>query len=169
MADKRSRYFALVTYITDTDRVIDKIQTKRNSIRAFALIKHDKDETDPHHHIVMRTHNALTCSTVVKWFKDTEKGQNTFAEFVHDTGAVLDYLTHENEADKYHYDKTAVIDGGLCDLLPREDTADESMTILEDVLAGTPTRELCKKYGREYIYRAAAYMAVADQIKREEI
>ena len=170
MAEKRSRYFSLVTYITDTTRIVELIGKKRNSIRAYALIKHDCDSVDVHHHLVIRTHSAWTCPSVCKWFKDTETGQNTFAEFIHDTGAIMDYLTHENEVGtgKHIYNKDDIIDGGICDLLPRGDTADDSMAIVEDVLAGVSTREMCKRYGREFIYRFAAFMAVAEQIKEEE-
>lgn len=189
MAEKRSRYFSLVTYITDTNRVLEMLGNKRTSIRAYALIKlsrmrtsiaresmympsltYDKDSTDPHHHIVIRTHSAWTCPAVCKWFKDTETGQNTFAEFIHDREAVLDYLTHENERSegKHIYNKADIIDGGMADLLPREDTADDGMNIVEDILAGYSTREMCKRYGREFIYRFAAYKAVAEQIREEE-
>ncbi len=170
MAEKRSRFFSLVTYIADTGRVLEMLGNKRTSIRAYALIKHDKDSTDPHHHIVIRTHSAWTCPAVCKWFKDTVTGQNTFAEFIHDREAVLDYLTHENERSegKHIYNKADIIDGGMADLLPREDTADDGMNIVEDILSGYSTREMCKRYGREFIYRFAAYKAVAEQIREEE-
>ena len=171
MAEKRSRYFGVVTYVADTDRVIKMLGNKRTSIRAYALIKHDRDSTDTHHHIVIRTHNTWTCAAVCKWFKDLETGQNTFAEFVHDREAILDYLTHENEGGegKYIYQRSDIVDGGIVDLLPREDTVDDGMNIIEDILAGYSTRELCKRYGREFIYRFASYKAVADKIMQEEI
>lgn len=168
MAEKRSRLFGLVTYISDTARIVEMIGNKRNSVRAYALIKHDKDAADLHHHIVIRTHSAWSCSAISKWFKDTETGQNTFAEFVHDAEGIIDYLTHENEVGKYHYSKDEIIDGGLTDLLPRADTCDSSFDIIEEMLSGVSTRELCKRYGREFIYRYASYRAVVEQIKEEE-
>lgn len=170
MAEKRSRYFGVVTYIVDTDKIVRKLIGKSNSIRAYALICHDKDKADIHHHIVIRTHSAWTCPAVAKWFKDTETGQNTFVQFVHDPSAILEYLTHEGEenAGKYHYSKDAIIDCGLADLLPAEDEADGSYSIIEDMLKGYSTREMCKRYGREFIYRYSSFRAVAEAIQQEE-
>lgn len=168
LSEKRSRKFALVTYIEDTAEVIRLINEKRTSIRAYAVIKHDKDEADAHHHIVLRTHSAKTCTAVVKWFEDNAKRQNTFAQFVHDDEGILSYLTHEDEKDGYRYDKADIIDGGLSDLIPREDTKDDdAQSIVEDMLAGTSTAELVKKYGRDFIYHIKHYQKVVELIAEE--
>lgn len=68
------------------------IERKQNSIRAYALIKHDKDEADLHHHMVLRTNSSWTCPAIAKWFAD-DSGQNTFAQIVRDLTGIVDYLT----------------------------------------------------------------------------
>ena len=105
------------------------MQSKQSSIRAYAVIKHDKDKTDLHHHMVIRTHSNWTCQQVAKWFKPNGEEQNTFAQPVIDRNGILEYLTHENEDEtKAKYDKSDIIDGGLDDLLPQEDCADNHDT-----------------------------------------
>ena len=106
----RGRFFAAVSYIPETAEILELLQRKTNSIRAYALILHDKDETDPHHHLVIRTHSAWTCPQIAKWFADNKNGQNTLVEFVKDRTAIIDYLTHENNDDKHRYDKNDIID-----------------------------------------------------------
>lgn len=166
----RSRFFALVTYRTNTEGLVQTLEGRMNSIRAYALIKHDRDETDPHHHMVLRTHCAWTCPQVAKWFVD-DSGQNTFAQIVHDRQGIIDYLTHENEhaeIGKHHYDKSEIIDGGLCDILPAGDSSDDSWEILQSMLDGRSTRELCRMYGRDFIYHYSSYAMVAEVIRNEE-
>ena len=170
MPEKRSRLFGVVTYISDTDEVLEKVGNKRTCIRSYACIKHDKDEADIHHHLIIRTHSAHTCVAVAKWFADNREEQNTFAEFIHDISGAVAYLTHSTDAskEKYQYSECDIIDGGLSDILPREDAADDSYNIICELLEGVPVREMCKRYGREFIYRYSNYMAIAERIKEDE-
>ena len=166
----RARFFALVTYRTDTQGLVKTIQDRANSIRAYALIKHDKDETDLHHHMVLRTHCTWTCPQVAKWFADDSE-QNTFAQIVRDRQGIIDYLTHEHEhaeSGKAHYDKSDIIDGGLSDILPLENVADDSYEIIQAMLEGRSTRDLCRMYGRDFIYHYSSYAMIADVIRKEE-
>lgn len=164
----KSRYFALVSYRTDTEELIKILQSKQNtSVRAYALIKHDKDENDSHHHIVIRTHSTWTCSQIAKWFMDDSE-QNTFCQIVRDRTGIVDYLTHENEKDKYHYDKGDIIDGGLSDILPIGESSDDSYEIINKMLDGTPTRELARLYGKDFIYHINHYIAVINSIRQQE-
>ncbi len=167
MSAKKSRFFACVSYITDTDIILNCIQLKSNSVRSFAVIKHDKDDADTHHHMVIRTNSTWTCPQVAKWFKD-ENGQNTFVQPVIDRNGIIEYLTHENEENKYKYDKADIIDGGLEDLLPKCDCTDDSFEIIDQMLRGVPTRELVRLYGRDFIYHFGSYQVIVQAIKEEE-
>ena len=163
----KARFFALVTYRTDTEGLLKTLQSKGNSLRAYALIKHDKDEAQPHHHIVIRTHSTWTCPQISKWFAD-ESGQNTFAQLVRDRTGIVDYLTHENEPDKYHYDQGDIIDGGLSEILPAGEASDDSFEIIEKMLAGYSIRELVRLYGRDFLYHFTCYEAVCNAIRNQE-
>ena len=163
----KGRFFALVTYRTDTEGLVDVLQRKRNSIRAYALIKHDKDDADAHHHAILRMHSTWTCPQVAKWFAD-DSGQNTFVQLVRDRTGIVEYLTHENEPDKHHYDKSDIIDGGLDDILPAGESSDDSFEIIEKMLAGYSIRELVRLYGRDFLYHYPCYEAVCNAIRHQE-
>lgn len=164
----RGRFFAAVSYIADTAELCDILQRKTNSIRAYALILHDKDEADLHHHMVIRTHSTWTCPQIAKWFADNKDGQNTLVQLVKDRSAIIDYLTHENDDDKHRYDKSDIIDGGIDDILPAGETSDDSFEIIEKLLAGTSVREMVRLYGREFVYHYGNYATIANAIREEE-
>lgn len=168
-APKKTRFFACVSYIPDTEKIIDVLQKKQNAIRAYAVIKHDKDTTDPHHHLVIRTHSTWSCPQVAKWFKTEGIEQNTFTQPVIDRNGIIEYLTHENEDDtKAKYDKSDIIDGGLDDLLPQEDSADNSYEIITALINGTSIREMVRLYGRDFVYHYGSYRLIAEDVKNEE-
>lgn len=163
----KGRYFALVSYRQDTAGLVQAIEKKRNSVRAYAIIKHDRDEADPHHHMVLRTHSTWNCPQVAKWFAD-DSGQNTFAQIVRDRTGIIDYLTHENEPDKHHYDKSDIIDGGLDDILPAGEASDDTFEILDKLLEGCSIREMVRLYGRDFLYHLPAYMNAVNLIREQE-
>ena len=168
-APKKSRFFACVSYITDTEKILTIMQGKQSSIRAYAVIKHDKDKGDLHHHMVIRTHSNWTCQQVAKWFKPNGEEQNTFAQPVIDRNGIIEYLTHENEDDtKAKYDKADIIDGGLDDLLPQEDCADNAFEIINAMLNGMSLRELVRLYGRDFVYHYGSYRLLAEDIRDRE-
>lgn len=162
---KVGRWFAVVSYCPDTDTLLADLMAHQRSIRAYALIKHDKDETDTHHHIVIRTYNVWSCLAVAKWF--SHEGENAFAQFAIDREGIIDYLTHEHNADKANYDKSDIIFSGMSDLLPQESGVDESMCIINDILSGVSVLELVRRYGRDFIYHNRYYYDIAGMIERE--
>lgn len=170
-ARSKSRYFAGVTYLCMED-LIEALQGKATSIRAWAAIDHNKDNKEPHRHFILRTHSTWTPSAVCKWFPRNEdasgKEVNTMVEVVRDRQGIADYLTHENDEGKYHYDKSEIIDHGLADIVPSGTTNDDTFEIIEMMLQGVSTRELVRLYGRDFLYHFGAYKAVVEQIRSEE-
>ena len=166
----KKRRFALVTYISDIAAIMAILSANSRKIRSYAAICHDKDETDAHYHIVIRTFNAFTAKQVADWFNGNSfsGGQNTFAQFVEDAQGIIDYLTHVNNPDKYQYSRDAIIDGGLDDLLPREDYIDNSYEIVADILAGFSIDILLRRYGRELVYHYQQYKTIAERILAED-
>jgi hypothetical protein len=172
---KRSRFFSLTTYATE--KQIQKVVSDHvKSMRAFCYIYHDKDENEPHHHILMRTHSNWTTTQITKWFadlKDKEKKPvNTFCEIANDMDALKHYIIHDTpearEEGKYQYSADDIKDFGLCDLSERKDSYDSSYEILMKVLAGCNPRELVRYYGRDYLYHLNAYHECADKIRELE-
>lgn len=167
----KARFFSLVSYLS-TEQLAEIMQCKGTSIRAWAMIDHDKDAKEAHRHIVIRTNGSWKPTQVLKWFVGTdERGNacNTFIEVVHDRTAICEYLTHENDTDKHHYDQSEIIDHGLCDLLPSSECADDTFEIVEKMVQGVSVRELVRLYGRDFVYHYGNYVAVVNAIKEEEL
>lgn len=164
----RVRLFALVTYITNEDEIQKTLVKHGNSIRAFGYIFHDKDENDPHFHVVIRTHSNWTPKQIAVWFNDfNEKKQNTLAQPVWSRQGIVSYLTHDDEPDKHHYSQSDIKWYNEGDIRQKEGK-DDSQEIVEDILRGVKTREMVKRYGRDYIYHIQAYHFVAEKIQNEE-
>ena len=169
--DGKARFFSLVSYLS-TNQIAEILQRKGTSVRAWAMIDHDKDGKTSHRHVILRTNSSWSLNQLLKWFTGTDaEGNecNTFGEVVRDRTAICEYLTHENDEDKHHYDHAEIIDHGLCDLLPSSESADDTFEIVEKMTQGVSVRELVRLYGRDFVYHYGNYVAVVNAIKEEEV
>ncbi len=172
---RKSRFFSLTTYATEK-QIQKVIGDHVSSLRALCYILHDKDESEPHYHILLRTHSTWTAVQIAKWFadlKDKEKKPiNTFCETANDMEALKRYIIHDTEeareAGKHLYSINDIKDFGMCDLSERKDCYDSSYEILMKVLAGANPRDLVRFYGRDYLYHLNAYHECADKIRELE-
>ena len=174
-AGKKVRFFSLTTYANEK-QIQRVICDHAKSIRALCYIHHDKDESEPHYHILMRTHATWSTVQITKWFadlKDKEKKPiNTFCEIANDMYALKRYIIHDTEEaraeGKHQYTIEDIKDFGMCDLSERKDAYDSSYEILLKVLAGANPRELVRYYGRDYLYHLNAYHECAVRIRELE-
>ncbi len=172
---RKTRFFSLMTYADE--KQIQKVFTKHaRSVRAFCYILHDQDDAEPHHHIVMRTHSTWSSAQLRKWFSgltDKEKKPiNTFCEPANDLVALKDYLTHSDEESrakgKHQYSQSDIKDHGIWDLIPKNDSYDNSYEIVNKILVGTPYRELVRQYGRAFLYHWDKFVDMAAEIRQDE-
>lgn len=157
-----SRFFSVVTYNPDTAELAKILESKSSSIRSWAMIKHDKDKTDVHHHIVVRTFINRAPLDVAKWFQGE---QNAFAQIVFDRKGIIDYLTHQNETDeKAKYTPADIIDHGLDDLIPKGEKDDDCAQILEKMLANVSLVDIVKVHGKDFVYHYNHFARLANRI-----
>lgn len=112
------RHYEIVIYVDHLKVDIQQTLKKYTTIKKWAYILHDKDDTAPHYHIYVNFGTGIPSSLVAQWFNlgyiDKEGNQQTgeiFIEKVHGRMAdMLMYLTHENESQKYKhiYDRSEV-------------------------------------------------------------
>lgn len=170
---RRVRMFSIMTYHSERD-IQDCIAVHSQSIRAFAYIHHDKDETTPHYHLLIRTYDAWSSVQLSKWFDKYKAvdGQNTLIEPASDMQALVEYLTHGDlasiEAGKYRYNVEEIVDGGLLDTVEKKDSYDNTYEIINEMLKGVPTKVLIRRYGKQLIYHYSQFIAVKEAIEREE-
>ena len=168
----KDRWFTCVTYANE-NAVKYMIQKQRNAIRAFAYIIHDKDETDTHIQIILRTYQPYAFKTILNWFRaaqietGSEKIQNTFVQTIIDRYGIVNYLTHKDEPDKAQYDESQIVDGGLEQFYENDGTKDNSFEIITDLMENVSYYDMVKRYGREYIYHHDQYEKVAARIRAE--
>ena len=170
-----SRFFSLTTYATEK-QIHKVIGTHVKSVRAMCYIFHDKDEAEPHHHILMRTHSAWTPKQIANWFadlKDKDKQPiNTFCETAHDMEALKKYILHADpesiEEGKYQYPKEAIKDFGMSDLAEKTNAYDNTYEIINRLLMGANPRELVRYYGRDFLYHYNCYYEVVEKIRDYE-
>lgn len=107
--------------VQDKDKLKVDIQAvcmKYTTIKQWAYILHDKDDTRPHYHIYLNFGtSSLDTATIAKWFslgyeKDGKEysGEQFVGKIRYRKTSALMYLTHENEAQKYKhiYDRSEV-------------------------------------------------------------
>ena len=97
--------------VCDVDKMPVDIQEtimKYKTIKEWAYIVHDKDDTRPHYHIYLNFGGAVDTKMVAGWFGVADN----FVNKVHGKKAdMLMYLTHSNETqkNKHQYSPTEVI------------------------------------------------------------
>lgn len=157
----RRRNFALISYVSESE-LKDTLNCHSDDIKHYAYIKHDKDIEDnkpvtPHWHIILHFFNPHLMSAVKSWFKQFST-QNTLVQEVKDLGALVEYLTHEDNPEKYHYSKDDIKTDDRDWLFSCDDVSSTSYDIILSILNGLTYLELAKKYGREFIINHDKYL-----------
>ena len=115
----RLRHCEIVTNVDMLKVDLQETFMKYATIKKWAYIVHDKDDTRPHYHIYLNFgKSSADTKDVAKWFKlgytDENGVEHTGEQFIakiKGRGAdVLMYLTHENDTQKYKhiYDRSEV-------------------------------------------------------------
>ena len=182
----------LISYLPSTDIINDILEKKIKSIKSYAFIYHNKDIylndiiddkneilhkkgdlKTPHYHIYLRFKTNRDVDEIKRWFMPKglldENGlpYNCLSQKVKSSVACIEYLTHKNEPEKYQYSENDIISYNIDSVL-ENDCIDNSIDIVEDMLSGSPTRELVKRYGRDFIYHYSSYSAIVAKIKYED-
>lgn len=98
--------------VTDVDKLNVDIQEtimKYQTIKQWAYIIHDKDDTRPHYHIYLNFGgSSVDTKAVAEWFKI---GENFISKVKGRRTDMYKYLTHANESQKfkYQYDYSEVV------------------------------------------------------------
>lgn len=170
---RKSRFFSFMTYATDK-QIETTIAKHNNSVRAFAYIRHDKDDAEPHAHLIVRTYSSWSETQILKWFDwvKLKDNSNTMVEVLQDTQAMAEYLTHTDfasvQAGKHVYSRDDIKDFGLFDIVDKKDSYDETFQILTEVMAGTCERDLVRRYGKQYLFHRQQYLESADTVYAQQ-
>ena len=187
------RELFLISYLPSADIINYILDKKIKSIKSYAFIYHDKDiyfndifddKTNeiiykkgdlkiPHYHIYLRFKTCREPDEIKRWFMpkglldDNGLPYNCLSQKVKSSVACIEYLTHKNVPEKYQYSENDIISYNIDSVL-ENDAIDNSIDIVEDMLSGSSTRELVKRYGRDFIYHYSSYSAIVAKIKYED-
>ena len=189
---KTTNELFLISYLPSIDIINDILDKKLKNIKSYAFILHDKDiylndilddknelihkKGDlkvSHFHIYLKLKSNRYADEIKRWFMPKELTDenglpyNCLSQNVKSSVACIEYLTHKNEPEKYQYSENDVISYNIDSVL-ENDAIDNSIDIVEDMLSGFSTRELVKRYGRDFIYHYSSYSAIVAKIKYED-
>lgn len=189
---KTTNELFLISYLPSINIINDILDKKLKNIKSYAFIYHDKDIyfndilddkneiihkkgdlKTPHYHIYLKLKSNRYADEIKRWFMPKELKDenglpyNCLSQKVKSSVACIDYLTHKNEPDKYQYSESDIISYNIESVLDN-DAIDNSIDIVEDMLTGFSTRELVKRYGRDFIYHYSSYSAIVAKIKYED-
>lgn len=159
-------------------------------LSSYAYIMHDKDGCEPHLHVVMLADRSRRGKDMYAWLKDCvdEKGQpcNSEVEIIKSMDACHRYLTHSDDTSKqkgkHQYAEQDIIyplgeapwdyktptDVQFQAKEKRKASEDENEQLINDIIARTPSRQMARKYGRDYMKNHKAYKQFAAEILLEE-
>lgn len=169
---QRIRNFGLVSYISDSEEIQRRLDKHITSISKYAYALHDKDNENPHHHILIWTNNALQYNTVRKWFLGHLDEKNMecscLAKPIQCDESAYTYLTHANNPDKYQYNDDIIHSFNLDVNAFAEDVQDNGTEAILYMLNGMPILEIAKRKGKDFIYHFDSYKKIVKAIQDEQ-
>lgn len=150
------------------------LKNHQSAISAYAWIKHDKDNKEPHIHLYMKFNSDRRPTDVQKWFEnctdDKDEQANTLWQKVKCPNGLISYLTHANEPNKYQYSESEVhysSEEAKNELL-EEFNEDNGFDALQQMLENIPLRDIARKHGRDFIRYYNSYKQLAEDIRSQE-
>lgn len=169
----RFRNFACITYMSE-DELKKFLRDYRRDINHYAYAKHDKDDNEPHFHVILIWYNNMTCSALRKRFSKYSNQNSLTQPLLSKTGS-FEYLTHTDEESKdlgkTAYEKSIIKtdndDYWNYAIYEEDCEEDKSFLIIADFIAGVPLSIMHKRYGREFVINYAKYKEFANSVKAE--
>lgn len=162
--DKERYYsFFIMTYNTNES----DIQPLLEKAHKWAWIKHDKDNTPEHLHIICTFRQNKSEASVKKLIQGE---QNTFCEVLKNKYKAFEYLTHENEDEtkapysesEIHCNDTSYFQKGVSKSVDNEE-------FLNDLIdPNMPLAEKLIKYGKDFARNYVTYAKFARLLKFEK-
>ena len=145
----------------------EELQNLLGNAYHWACILHDRDETDPHYHILVSFKQNKSFE-VVRSMVVSE--QNTLVQELTDWAGDFEYLTHKNAPDKFQYMDDEVLSNDLDFWKRKAGECDKGEDdFVNDLLTGVLLyREMAVKYGRDYIRNFRSYEYFKDAVHMQE-
>lgn len=177
------RNFFIRTYLNE--QTLQMVLARNvNTIARSCYIVHDKDIKNDgtlvteHIHLCLRFTYQRSINAVLSLFPKVNIGdtleQATYVEFMVSEDRAIRYLLHLDDADKYQYDRSLLVNSGyridtyLDNVLRGVVRTDISVYALQDLLNGDTWEQVAKRYGREFIYHVSSYKLLLSLIDSQD-
>lgn len=188
------KYVSIVTYLSN-EQLEEAILKRKAYITGFAYINHEPDDSDkvPHTHVQINSTRSRRMSDYLGWLKGyiDEKGLpiNSRIEETLSIAGVHDYFLHNRpeDAGKHQYNEqdikilTCIADPwgeqtklemsevAIEEMLAKKEAnADDCEQMIDDIISMIPSRQMARKYGRDYMKNFKSYRQFASMVVMEE-
>lgn len=169
--------FKVVTYHTD----IKIIKSFCKNCFKHAYILHDKDDTDPHYHILCTFKQNKSFESVRALMHDSFDSvralmpdgqslveQNTLVQPMKDKRGDYDYLTHLNCPEKYQYDSSLIVCNDISYFVGKVSQSLDNEEFYNDLTDPTKSlKMLAIRYGRDFMRNFTRYKEFVELSERE--
>lgn len=137
----------------------------------YVYICHDKDDTEPHYHLLVILPHAKTFTALKSFFTGS---QNFFAEPISDKYTLFRYLLHLDNPEKYQYSSDLLISDSLdyWNSLDPDNiispSGEKMLSLLDDINLGKSLRYLIGTYGRDVVYHYDELITMARRLLVED-
>lgn len=177
-----SRYHSVITYAS-----IDELRPVLMSVKHYCYIEHNKDNNEPHKHLLLAYVHDKSANALLKELKGLSL-QNSFVEPIKKGSAMLEYLTHTNQPNKYQYSETDIVYDSkeywldifvdehekMLALAEEKKQQEEAKALserefIDDLIESRLShKEMAYKYGRDYIRNCRSYLEFKRLVEAEE-
>lgn len=157
MKDFQAKLFGVTCYGIEEKEEQVKVFLKKAKWAAY--IKHDKDDKETHWHIVIEYETRRHAENIKNGIQEITK-QNCFLEKGRSKKALVEYLTHKNDPEKFQYEE-----GEIIWINKNKYETNVEMEIVQAIVEGKEEWELLREFGREYIRNRRAYRESAEVVK----
>lgn len=163
----RYHNFDLITYISKD--ILQYLLDTNTNIKHYAYAYHDKDNCEPHFHLLVNYKNAKTFNACLTDF--TIPNVTTRCIPIEEKNKVerYEYLTHKNNLDKFQYNDNIVItDNSNFWLNCSTANNEKTLSLLEDLVQKKSFRYMVETYGRDFVINYERYSKASQLLAIED-
>lgn len=142
-----------------------------NIVERYAIKTHDKDDSLPHTHVIIKFYRSQRISKLLDYFHC-----DSVSDCSNNIKARWNYLIHNSETcrkeNKFQYDIKDVLTNSFefFDKLSDNSTVKvEAISVIEDILNGKTERYLISTYGMTYVIHRKAFHISAHMVSYEDV
>lgn len=160
--ERRATNWALVTYADES-----LIRCLCLGAEHYAYILHDKDQKEPHYHVLLHYRSQKKFKTILR---ELQSEQNTLGEPIKNLYGMVRYLTHEGQDEKHIYEEELIHSDDFLwwKKFAQEPDEKSPLSVINDIISGVSLRTLISRYGSTIVFQWKNWSNMAYMISRQD-